>query len=68
MSEYRKVCRVEASLIEYAKNSSLLENTTNLMQPIKEIHEKIEKRHGEIIEESKPEVIDVKVIRLDEDF
>lgn len=68
MSEYRKVCRIEASLIEYAKNSSLLENTTNLMQPIKEFHEKIEKRHGEIIEESKPEVIDVKVIRLDEDF
>lgn len=68
MSEYRKVCRIEASLIEYAKNSSLVENTINLMQPIKEIHEKIEKRHGEIIEERKPKVIDVKIIKLGEDF
>lgn len=68
MSEYRKVCRIEASLIEYAKNSSLVENTINLMQPIKEFHEKIEKRHGEIIEEMKPKMIDVKIIKLGEDF
>lgn len=61
LSEYNRVCRVEASMIEYAKNSGLIENTTRLMQPVKVLHEKIEKKHGEEKDKEKPKLIDIKV-------
>ena len=61
LSEYNRVCRVEASMVEYAKNSGLIENTTKLMQPVKVLHEKIEKKHGEERDKSEPKLIDIKV-------
>ena len=61
LSEYNRVCRVEASMIEYAKNSGLIENTTRLMQPVKVLHEKIEKKHGEEKNKEEPRLIDIKV-------
>lgn len=61
LSEYNRVCRVEASMIEYAKNSGLIENTTRLMQPVKVLHDKIEKKHGEEKDKNEPKLIDIKV-------
>lgn len=62
LSEYNRVCRIEASMIEYAKNSQLVENTEKLMKPVKELHEKIEKKHGEERDKSEPKLIDIKVV------
>lgn len=61
LSEYNRICKIEASMIEYAKNSGLIENTTRLMKPVKEIHEKIEKKHGEEKNKEEPKLIDIKV-------
>ena len=64
METYKRVVGIETSMIEYAKNECI-ENTKKVMQPIKKIHNEIEKRNGSV-EDKKPKLIDVKIDYTDE--
>ena len=60
-AEYQRVCRVNASIIDYAKNEKLEENSQEIMKPAMKIHKKVREKHGNELEGYVPKKIDVKV-------